>query len=75
MKSLQGESQMQMTKEQFNILKYFKEGLNCKDIEEKLGIRLYTNDPRVISLYEKYNVLDRIELCKKAELDNIQIID
>ena len=66
---------MQMTKEQFNILKSFKESLSYKDIEEKLGIRLYTNDPRVISLYEKYNALDRIELCKKADLDNIQITD
>ena len=66
---------MNLTKEQYNILKSFKEGLSYKDIEEKLDIKLYTNDPRVISLYEKYNVLDRIELCKKAELDNIQIID
>ena len=66
---------MNLTKEQYNILNSFKEGLSYKDIEEKLDIKLYTNDPRVISLYEKYNVLDRIELCKKAELDNIQIID
>ena len=66
---------MNLIKDEFNILNAFKEGLSYKDIEEKLGIRLYTNDPRVISLYEKYNALDRIELCKKVDLSDIQIID
>ena len=66
---------MHLTKEQFNILKSFKESLGYKEIEKKLDIRLYTNDPRVMSLYKKYNVVDRAELCKKADLDNIVITD
>ena len=66
---------MNLTKEQFNILKSFKEGLSYKDIEEKFGIRLYTNDPRVIFLYEMYNVVDRLELCKVADLDKVEIIN
>ena len=66
---------MILTKEQYNILKSFKEGFSYKDIEEKFGIRLYTNDPRVIFLYEIYNVVDRLELCKVADLDRVEIID
>ena len=66
---------MNLTKEQFNILKSFNEGFNYKDIEEKFGIRLYTNDPRVISLYEMHNVVDRLELCKVADLDKVEIIN
>ena len=66
---------MNLTKDEFNILKSFKEGLNYKEIEKRLNIKLYTNDPRVISLYDKYNVTNRLELCKKVDLSDIQIID
>ena len=56
-----------LTKEEMMILKYFKEGLNFKEIKEKYGLTLYTNDPRVNSLYDKFNVNNRLELIKKYD--------
>ena len=56
-----------LTKEEMMILKYFKEGLNFKEIKEKYGLTLYTNDERVNSLYDKFNATNRLELIKKYD--------
>ena len=57
-----------LTEEEFLLLKYFNEGENRTSIKEKYGITLYTNDLRVMSLYDKFNVYDRIDLVKKYRL-------
>lgn len=57
-----------LTEEEFLLLKYFNEGESYKNIKEKYGIKLFTNDLRVMSLYDKFNVYDRIDLVKKYRL-------
>ncbi len=57
-----------LTKEELTLLKYFNEGENRTSIKKKYGITLYTNDPRVMSLFYKFDVYDRIELIKKYRL-------
>lgn len=67
-KKITDETIKSLTEEEFLLLKYFNEGESYKNIKEKYGITLYTNDPRVLSLYDKFDVYDRIDLIKKYRL-------
>ena len=67
-KKITDETIKSLTEEEFLLLKYFNEGESYKNIKEKYGITLYTNDPRVLSLYDKFDVYDRIDLVKKYRL-------
>lgn len=64
---------MYLTEEEFTILKGFKLGLNYAEISKCLNKPLRTCDPSIDSLYQKYGVVDRIELIKKANLNKITV--
>lgn len=64
---------MYLTEEEFTILKGFKLGLNYTEISKCLNKPLRTCDPRIDSLYQKYGVVDKIELIKKANLNKITV--
>ena len=59
---------MYLTEEEFKILQGLKFGLSFTEISKELNKPLRTCDPRIDSLYQKYGVIDRLELSKKADL-------
>lgn len=66
---------MYLTEEEFVILSAYKMNLTNNDIFKHFGIRIYTNDPRVDSLYKKYGVKDRIALIQKADLKKVEVCE
>ena len=64
---------MYLTEEEFKILQGLKFGLSFTEISKGLNKSLRTCDPRIDSLYQKYGVLDRLELSKKADLKKVTV--
>lgn len=64
---------MYLTEEEFKILKDLNLGLSFTEISKKLNKPLRTCDPRIDSLYQKYGVVNRIELIKKADLKKVTV--
>ena len=64
---------MYLTEEEFKILKGLTLGLSFAEINRKLNKPLRTCDPRIDSLYQKYGVVNRIELIKKADLKKVTV--
>ncbi len=64
---------MYLTEEEFKILKGLTSGLSFTEISRKLNKPLRTCDPRIDSLYQKYEVNNRIELIKKADLKKVTV--
>ena len=64
---------MYLTEEEFKILQGLKFGLSFTEISKELNKSLRTCDPRIDSLYQKYGVLDRLELSKKADLKKVTV--
>ena len=64
---------MYLTEEEFKILQGLKLGLSFTEISKELNKSLRTCDPRIDSLYQKYGVLDRLELSKKADLKKVTV--
>ena len=67
-KKITGATIESLTDEELMLLKYFNDGENRTSIKQKYGITLYTNDTRVMSLFDKFGVYDRIDLIKKYRL-------
>ncbi len=66
---------MYLTEEEFVILSAYKMNLTNNEILKYLGIRIYTNDPRVDSLLQKYGVCSRFDLVKLADLNKVEVCD
>ena len=64
---------MYLTEEEFKILQGLKFGLSFTEISKELNKSLRTCDPRIDSLYQKYGVIDRLELSKKADLKKVTV--
>lgn len=64
---------MYLTEEEFKILQGLKFGLSFTEISKGLNKSLRTCDPRIDSLYQKYGVIDRLELSKKADLKKVTV--
>lgn len=64
---------MYLTEEEFKILQGLKFGLSFTEISKELNKPLRTRDPRIDSLYQKYGVIDRLELSKKADLKKVTV--
>lgn len=64
---------MYLTEEEFKILQGLKLGLSFTEISKELNKSLRTCDPRIDSLYQKYGVIDRLELSKKADLKKVTV--
>ena len=64
---------MYLTEEEFKILKGLILGLSFAEINRKLNKPLRTCDPRIDSLYQKYGVVNSIELIKKADLKKVTV--
>ena len=64
---------MYLTEEEFKILQGLKLGLSFTEISKELNKPLRTCDPRIDSLYQKYRVIDRLELSKKADLKKVTV--
>lgn len=64
---------MYLTEEEFKILQGLKLGLSFTEISKELNKPLRTCDPRIDSLYQKYGVIDRLELSKKADLKKVTV--
>lgn len=64
---------MYLTEEEFKILQGLKFGLSFTEISKELNKSLRTCDPRIDSLYQKYRVIDRLELSKKADLKKVTV--
>ena len=64
---------MYLTEEEFKILKGLILGLSFAEINRKLNKPLRTCDPRFDSLYQKYGVVNSIELIKKADLKKVTV--
>lgn len=70
---------MYLTEDEFKILLGIKEDLTAKGIEEKYGIKMYTNDPRLVALAKKYGVdlesyTIKKDIKEKADLSKIKIV-
>ena len=64
---------MYLTEEEFKILKGLILGLSFAEINRKLNKPLRACDPRIDSLYQKYGVVNSIELIKKADLKKVTV--
>ena len=64
---------MYLAEEEFKILQGLKFGLSFTEISKELNKSLRTCDPRIDSLYQKYGVIDRLELSKKADLKKVTV--
>ena len=53
---------MRQYSEEEIIINYLLSGMSYKEIREKYNFILYTNDPRVERIYDKYKVLNRVQL-------------
>ncbi len=70
---------MYLTEDEFKVLLGIKDCLSNKGIEEKYGVKMGMNDPRIISLARKYGVdiysdKMRFEIIEKADLSKIKIV-
>ena len=72
---------MYLTRDEFLILSAIKQGKGFRGIEETTGIKLYTNDPRIEALCQKYGIYGEDTmyfekyLSEKADLNKVEIID
>lgn len=66
---------MYLTNEEFIILSAYKMNLTNNELLKYFGIRIYTNDLRVDSLFLKYGVSDRFSLIEVADLKNVEVCD
>ncbi len=70
---------MYLTEDEFKVLLGLKERLSNKQIEEKYGVQMGMNDPRVFALAKKYGV-DTCnpyfyrQIAEKADLSKVQIV-
>ena len=69
---------MYLTRDEFLILQGIKQKMTRGQIMETYGVAMYTNDPRITSLCQKYGVdiCDinwRTQLSRKADLNKVEI--
>ena len=71
---------MYLTEDEFKILLGIRDKLTNRGIEEKYGVKMGMNDPRIVALAKKYGIniysnTLRKELVEKADLSKIKIVD
>ena len=71
---------MYLTEDEFKILLGIRDKLTNRGIEEKYGVKMGMNAPRIVALAKKYGIniysnTLRKELVEKADLSKIKIVD
>lgn len=70
---------MYLTEDEFKVLLGIRDRLSNKKIEEKYGVKMGMNDPRIISLARKYGVdinsyTLKNDIIEKADLSKVKIV-